>query len=66
MTWAEDNSGVYFNVESEGSKNLYFTNAAGTFHPVTSGKHVLTVGSINKSGVAVGVRSTPSPSRTTS
>ena len=43
---------MYFNVESEGSKNLYFTSTAGQFRPVTSGKQVLTVASINKSGVA--------------
>ena len=43
VMWADDNSGVYFNVESEGSKNLYFASTAGQFRPVTSGKHVLTV-----------------------
>ena len=43
VVWAPDNSGVYFNVESEGSKNLYFASTAGQFHPVTSGKQVLTV-----------------------
>ena len=59
VIWADDNSGVYFSVESEGSKNLYFTSTAGQFHPVTSGKHMLTVASINKNGVGVGVRSTP-------
>ena len=59
VIWAPDNSGVYFNVESEGSKNLYFTTTAGQFHPVTSGKHVLTVASVGKTGLAVGVRSTP-------
>src|SRR5204863_5475277 len=45
--------------ESEGSKNLYFTTTAGQFHPVTSGKHVLTVSSIGKTGLGVGIRSTP-------
>jgi dipeptidyl aminopeptidase/acylaminoacyl peptidase len=59
VSWAEDNSGVYFNVESEGSKNLYFAPMTGAFHPVTSGKHVLTVASVSKSGLAVGLRSTP-------
>ncbi len=57
--WAEDNSGLYFNVESEGSKNLYFASAAGQFHAVTTGKQVLTVTGVNKSGLGVGVRSTP-------
>jgi Tol biopolymer transport system component len=30
VVWSEDNSGVYFNVESEGSKNLYFASTAGS------------------------------------
>jgi dipeptidyl aminopeptidase/acylaminoacyl peptidase len=59
VVWGTDGSGVYFNVESEGSKNLYFTTTGGQFHPVTSGKHVLTVSSVGKSGLAVGISSTP-------
>jgi dipeptidyl aminopeptidase/acylaminoacyl peptidase len=59
LTWAPDASGVYFNVENEGSKNLYFVTAAGAVRPVTSGKQVLTVASVGKTGVAVGIRSTP-------
>ena len=55
VTWADDNSGLYFNVESEGSKNLYFAIVGGQFHPVTTGKQVLTVSSVGKAGVAVGV-----------
>ena len=59
VTWAQDNSGVYFNAESEGSKNLYFATAGGQFRPITSGKQVLTVTSVGKNGLAVGVRTTP-------
>lgn len=62
VTWAKDNSGVYFNVESEGSKNLYFGTVAGQYRPITSGKHFLTVTAVNSAGVAVGVRSTPTKS----
>jgi dipeptidyl aminopeptidase/acylaminoacyl peptidase len=58
LVWAND-GGLYFNVESEGSKNLYVTNAAGQLHPVTSGKHLLTVSSVGAMGTAVGIRSTP-------
>jgi dipeptidyl aminopeptidase/acylaminoacyl peptidase len=58
VMWAEDNSGVYFNVESEGSKNLYFASTGGQLKPVTSGKHLLTVSSVGK-GLGVGIRSTP-------
>jgi len=59
MLWAPDGSGVYFNVESEGSKNLYFASVSGQVRAVTSGKQVLTVTDVGRNGVAVGVRSTP-------
>jgi dipeptidyl aminopeptidase/acylaminoacyl peptidase len=59
LVWAADGNSLYFNVENEGSKNLYVTNGAGQFHPVTSGKEVLTVSSIGKNGLGVGIRSTP-------
>jgi dipeptidyl aminopeptidase/acylaminoacyl peptidase len=59
IIWAPDNSGVYFNSESEGSKNLYFASLSGQVRPITSGKQVLTVTDVGRNGVAVGVRSTP-------
>jgi dipeptidyl aminopeptidase/acylaminoacyl peptidase len=62
VSWSPDNTGVYFNVESEGSKNLYFAPTAGGPRAVTAGKHFLTVTGVNKAGAAVGVRSTPTKS----
>jgi len=59
VMWAPDNSGVYFNVESEGSRNFYFTNAAGQTRPLTAGQHFLTVSAVSKGAQAVGIRSTP-------
>ena len=59
LLWARDGSGVYFGVESEGSKNEYFTSAGGAVRPVTSGKQVLTVTDVAANGTAVGVLSTP-------
>ncbi|HJQ21818.1 MAG TPA: S9 family peptidase [Gemmatimonadaceae bacterium] len=59
LTWAPDNSGVYFNVEHEGSKDLYFVSPSGQPRALTSGKHFLTVSDISRGGMAVGVRSTP-------
>src|ERR1019366_9314852 len=59
ILWAPDGSGVYFNVESEGSKNLYFVSSGGQLRQVTAGTHVLTVTDVGRSGVAVGMRSTP-------
>jgi len=57
--WAEDNTGIYFNVESQGSKNFYFAPVTGAYRALTTGTHMLTVSAVSKSGVAVGVRSTP-------
>lgn len=59
ILWAPDGSGVYFNVESEGSKNLYFASTGGQVRQVTTGTHVLTVTDVGRGGVAVGMRSTP-------
>ncbi|MBC7672116.1 MAG: S9 family peptidase, partial [Polaromonas sp.] len=58
LAWAKDGSGIYFNAESEGAKNLYFTTLAGEVKPITSGRRELTVTSINPNGTAVGVMTT--------
>ena len=57
--WALDGDRLYFDVESEGARNLYVTTPAGTPHALTSGAHVLTVGSVARNGTAAAVRSTP-------
>jgi dipeptidyl aminopeptidase/acylaminoacyl peptidase len=59
VVWAPDNTGVYFNVESAGSKNLYFTTLNGQFRQVTTGTQVLTVSSVGRNATAVGIRTTP-------
>ena len=59
VLWARDNSGVYFNVDSEGSKNFYFAPLNGPVRQITTGKHVLTVSDVSAAGLAVGIRSTP-------
>lgn len=59
VIWAPDNTGLYFGVESEGSKNLYFTTLAGAPKALTTGKHVLTVADISANGTAIGTRTTP-------
>lgn len=58
LIWATDGSGVYFTAESEGARNLYFATLTGTVKPVTTGKHMLSVEEISKTGVAVGTMST--------
>lgn len=57
--WSHDGAGLYFSVESEGARNLYFTTSAGQYHAVTSGKQVLGVSDVARTGLAVGIRSTP-------
>jgi dipeptidyl aminopeptidase/acylaminoacyl peptidase len=59
LTWAPDGRGVYFNVESEGSRNLYFASLDGQVRPITRGAHVLTVTDVGRE-VAVGVLSSSS------
>lgn len=58
MAWAADNSGVYFTAENEGSMNLHFAPVGGGVRPVTTGTHMLALGSVTRAGVAVATRST--------
>ncbi|UJP63641.1 S9 family peptidase [Mongoliitalea daihaiensis] len=55
MFWATDNSGVYFNADYNGTKNLYFAPIRGGHKQVSQGNHLLTVSDINKNGTAVGI-----------
>ncbi|HKG91254.1 MAG TPA: S9 family peptidase [Gemmatimonadaceae bacterium] len=60
IMWAPDGAGVYFNVESEGSRNLYYVPLrGGEPRAVTRGQQVLTVSDVGRGGLAVGVNSTP-------
>lgn len=58
LIWATDESGVYFNVESEGWRNLYFAPLNGAPRPITKGTQLLTVTSMDKNGNMVGVMAT--------
>jgi dipeptidyl aminopeptidase/acylaminoacyl peptidase len=58
LTWAPDASGIYFNAENEGSRNLYFAPLKGDVKQVTNGTQVLTVTDIDRQGLAVGVAAT--------
>ena len=57
MFWAPDGSGLYFNVENAGSRNLYFVNLKGEYREVTKGAHVLTIADLGASLMAVGTSS---------
>lgn len=58
MMWAPDGSGVYFNAENEGSRNLYFASLKGDVRQVTKGAQVLSVTDLGRSYLAVGTMST--------
>ncbi|MCU0649556.1 MAG: S9 family peptidase [Gemmatimonadaceae bacterium] len=59
IMWATDGSGIYFNAENEGARNLMFVSLTGQVRPVTKGAHVLSVADIHASGLAVGTASDP-------
>ncbi|HMO13498.1 MAG TPA: S9 family peptidase [Pirellulaceae bacterium] len=57
MTWAEDSSGLYFEVEKHGSRNLHFVPLDGGVSDITSGVHMLFSNSISQNGRVAAVRS---------
>ena len=56
LQWAGDGSGVYFTAGNEGTSNVHFGRIDGGVEPVTTGEHMMSLGNISSSGVAVGVR----------
>ena len=64
VLWAETTAASTSAPRAKGRRTCTSRRPPGQFRSVTSGKHMLTVASINKSGVAAGVRSTPT-NRTT-
>ena len=58
LHWASDNSGVHVSVEDRGSRNVLFLPLSGARREVTKGAQIVTLSSVSRSGVAVGVRST--------
>jgi dipeptidyl aminopeptidase/acylaminoacyl peptidase len=54
VKWAPDGSGVYFDADDRGSRNVQFAALAGGVKPVTTGTHVLTFDSVSKDLVAAG------------
>jgi dipeptidyl aminopeptidase/acylaminoacyl peptidase len=59
LSWAPDNSGVYFAVRELGSTSFYFAPVAGSLKKLTSGTQVLNGLSIAANGQAATVRTTP-------
>jgi len=57
LQWAPDGSGVYFDAEDRGSRNVQFASVVdsrGGVKSVTTGTHVLTFDSVSKDLVAAG------------
>ena len=59
ITWAADNSVIYFTAQDAGARNLYRVTLRGDVQPVTRGAQVLTTSDIGRAGTAVGVLTTP-------
>ncbi|TVP58881.1 MAG: S9 family peptidase [Gemmatimonadales bacterium] len=58
LTWAGDNSGVYFSADDRGTRNLHFAPLDGPSRQVTEGTHMLSVSQVLPNGMAVGTVST--------
>ncbi|HEX8147970.1 MAG TPA: S9 family peptidase [Pyrinomonadaceae bacterium] len=60
VTWAEDNSGLFFTAEDRGAQNLWYVPASGGQpRQLTGGAEILNVASISNGGLLVGTRSAP-------
>jgi dipeptidyl aminopeptidase/acylaminoacyl peptidase len=56
LTWATDNSGIYFTSDDRGSRNVLFATVGGAVRPVTTGTHMLSLGTVARGGSAAVVR----------
>src|SRR5206468_3943085 len=55
MRWAPDGSGVYFDADSNGARNVQFAAIVGGVKPVTTGRRMLSFDSVSKNLVAAGI-----------
>lgn len=56
LRWAADGSGVFFTAQDRGTENVWFAPLRGSARPVTTGTHMLSLGSLASNGMAAGVR----------
>jgi dipeptidyl aminopeptidase/acylaminoacyl peptidase len=59
LKWAPDGSGLYFDAEDQGTRNVNFAAVAGGVKAVSTGVHVLTLDSASRDLVAVGTLADP-------
>jgi len=55
MKWAPDGSGVYFDADDRGARNVQLASIVGGVKAVTTGRQMLSFDSVSKDGVAAGV-----------
>ena len=56
LTWAADNSGVYFTTQEKGTQNLYFAGLRGAPRQLSEGNHLFSIQTVTAQGLAVGTR----------
>jgi dipeptidyl aminopeptidase/acylaminoacyl peptidase len=59
MRWAHDGSGLYLSVSAEGARNLHFVSVDGGVRELSTGAHMLGLGSFTEDGRAVGTFTSP-------
>ncbi len=58
MQWAPDGSGLYFNVNRDGYRQLHFVSVEGGVTQLTEGKYLFSLSSFDDGGLAVGTIAT--------
>jgi dipeptidyl aminopeptidase/acylaminoacyl peptidase len=56
VTWAADNSGVFYTIEERGEENIYFAPVNGKIKKITEGVHVFNGFSLARNGQVAAVR----------
>jgi dipeptidyl aminopeptidase/acylaminoacyl peptidase len=59
LHWSADGSGVYFDADDHGSRNVQLASVNGGVRAVTTGVHVLTLDSVSKDLMAAGTVTDP-------
>ena len=52
--WASDGSGLYFQVNDHGTRNVEFVTTSGAVRQLTHGAHMLGLDSVSRNGVGAG------------
>ncbi len=59
LKWAPDSSGVYFDADDHGSRNVQFASVKGGVKPVTTGVHMLSLNSVSRDLIGAGTVTDP-------